>query len=180
MQQSLVASRESLVGLAGVPAWLAPDRPATPLNQPWFRQINSSRWVTGGTTAQALADYVALITALKKEYDTDAPVIAFGGSYGGMLAGWFRIARPDVITGSIAASAPVRMIVSPLQRSLSCRKSSIIPTTSCGLLLAIGVGRHLELQGGLGGDRPWHDQGRRRHRQLLPELPLHPPAGAVP
>ena len=30
-----------------------------------------------------------------------------------MLAGWFRIARPDVITGSIAASAPVRMIVSP-------------------------------------------------------------------
>ena len=46
-----------------------------------------------------------------------------------MLAGWFRIARPDVITGSIAASAPVRMIVSPLQRSLSCRKSSSIPTT---------------------------------------------------
>ena len=95
------------------PARLAPDRPATPSDQPWFRQRKSSRWATGGTTAQALADYVALITALKKEYDTDAPVIAFGGSYGGMLAGWFRIARPDVITGSIAASAPVRMIVSP-------------------------------------------------------------------
>ena len=95
------------------PARLAPDRPATPSDQPWLRYRNSSRWDTGGTTAQALADYVALITALKKEYDTDAPVIAFGGSYGGMLAGWFRIARPDVITGSIAASAPVRMIVSP-------------------------------------------------------------------
>ena len=36
-QQSLVASRESLVGLAGVPAWLAPDRPAAPLNHPWFQ-----------------------------------------------------------------------------------------------------------------------------------------------
>lgn len=68
--------------------------------------------VAGGTTAQALADYAALIAALKKEYKTEAPVIAFGGSYGGMLAGWFRIARPDVVAGSIAASAPVRMVAS--------------------------------------------------------------------
>ena len=120
------------------PARLAPDRPATPSDQPWLRQRNSSRWATGGTTAQALADYVALITALKKEYDTDAPVIAFGGSYGGMLAGWFRIARPDVITGSIAASAPVRMIVS-LQRSLSCRKLEHSSDDAVGCC-ATGVG----------------------------------------
>ena len=113
------------------PARLAPDRSAVPWTLVSAEKL-VALWATGGTTAQALADYVALITALKKEYDTDAPVIAFGGSYGGMLAGWFRIARPDVITGSIAASAPVRMIVSPLQRSLSslsCRKSSSIPTT---------------------------------------------------
>ena len=69
--------------------------------------------ITYGTTAQAIADYVALVAALKEEYAApDAPVIAFGGSYGGMLAGWSRIVYPHVFTGSIAASAPVRMIMS--------------------------------------------------------------------
>ena len=59
------------------------------------------------TSAQALADFAQLTTALKAEYRTKSPVIAFGGSYGGMLAGWMRIKYPDVLTGAIAASAPV-------------------------------------------------------------------------
>ena len=61
-----------------------------------------------GTSAQALADYIALIKVLKGEYGgAEMPVIAFGGSYGGMLAGWIRIRYPEIITGAIAASAPV-------------------------------------------------------------------------
>ncbi|CAH0592110.1 unnamed protein product [Chrysodeixis includens] len=62
------------------------------------------------SSAQALADYADLINFLqgnvvKPRY----PVVAFGGSYGGMLAAYFRIKYPHVVVGAIAASAPIHM-----------------------------------------------------------------------
>lgn len=61
------------------------------------------------TVAQAMADYGVFLTAVKYEIFkcVDCPIIAFGGSYGGMLAAWMRFKYPHLIDGSIAASAPI-------------------------------------------------------------------------
>ncbi|KAK6147254.1 hypothetical protein DH2020_018166 [Rehmannia glutinosa] len=60
------------------------------------------------SSTQALADYATLILDLKKNLSaTDSPVVVFGGSYGGMLAAWFRLKYPHVAVGALASSAPI-------------------------------------------------------------------------
>ncbi|KAI5425384.1 uncharacterized protein LOC127125605 [Lathyrus oleraceus] len=60
------------------------------------------------SSTQALADYATLIIDLKKNLSaTHSPVVVFGGSYGGMLAAWFRIKYPHVAIGALSSSAPI-------------------------------------------------------------------------
>ncbi|GMP88729.1 hypothetical protein CsSME_00040607 [Camellia sinensis var. sinensis] len=60
------------------------------------------------SSAQAIADYAEVILYLKEKLSAHySPVIVIGGSYGGMLASWFRLKYPHVALGALASSAPI-------------------------------------------------------------------------
>jgi lysosomal Pro-X carboxypeptidase len=60
------------------------------------------------SSMEALADYASLSHIMRSKWGgEDSAIIAFGGSYGGMLSSWLRILYPSSIDGAIAASAPI-------------------------------------------------------------------------
>ncbi|GER41869.1 serine carboxypeptidase S28 family protein [Striga asiatica] len=72
------------------------------------RAYSNSKTLGYLSATQALADYATLILDLKKNLTAEnCPVVVFGGSYGGMLAAWFRLKYPHVAIGALASSAPI-------------------------------------------------------------------------
>ncbi|XP_028756877.1 lysosomal Pro-X carboxypeptidase-like [Neltuma alba] len=59
-------------------------------------------------SAQAIADYAAVLLHVKERLSAHtSPIIVIGGSYGGMLASWFRLKYPHIALGALASSAPI-------------------------------------------------------------------------
>lgn len=99
------------------------------------------------TTEQALADYAVFLRTFKSEIIEceECPVIAFGGSYGGMLAAWMRMKFPNIVDGAIAASAPVLFFngVTPLESfsQVVTNDFKMTSTPQCAAVITEGMKR---------------------------------------
>jgi lysosomal Pro-X carboxypeptidase len=69
------------------------------------------------TSEQALADYAYLIDHIRSSIQgaEESQTIVFGGSYGGVLAAYFRIKYSHIVAGAHASSAPILQMSTPCE-----------------------------------------------------------------
>lgn len=77
------------------------------------------------TVDEVLQDYVAVCNKIRLDWG-DGPIIAFGGSYGGMLSAWLRIAHPGSVSGAVSSSAPLRGFPLHSERALLEGSANVI------------------------------------------------------
>ncbi|MFH4975677.1 hypothetical protein AB6A40_002386 [Gnathostoma spinigerum] len=63
------------------------------------------------TSKQMIVDVEQLIKAVNEKEKTPYKWITFGGGYGGSIAAWSRMFRPELVIGAVASSAPVSPVL---------------------------------------------------------------------
>ena len=83
--------------------------------------------------------------------------VAFGGSYPGMLAGWLRVTRPNLVHAAVASSAPVQAKVDMQEYNDIAAAAYALPSVggsaACRATIAAGhaeIGRMMNRWSGLG------------------------------
>ncbi|CAI5694616.1 unnamed protein product [Oreochromis niloticus] len=88
------------------------------------------------SSRQALADLAHFRTMIAKARGlTDRKWVAFGGSYPGSLAAWFRLKYPHLVHASVATSAPVYATVNFPEYLEVVWRSLASENTECPLLV---------------------------------------------
>ncbi|KAG7471076.1 hypothetical protein MATL_G00120580 [Megalops atlanticus] len=88
------------------------------------------------SSRQALADLAHFRTVIAAERGlTNSKWVAFGGSYPGSLAAWFRLKYPHLVHASVATSAPVQATVNFPEYLEVVRRSLASENVECPLLV---------------------------------------------
>ena len=92
--ESMPYANQSFAGLKNLGIWVTCEFV-------YIRKIHLPLNLGYLTVEQALADYAQFLTDFKEQTPgaSNSPVVVFGGSYGGMLASWFRMKYPHVVIG---------------------------------------------------------------------------------
>jgi len=118
---------------------------------------------------QALADLAVFHAHATKAYGLTASNkwVSWGGSYPGMLAGWFRVKYPQLVHAAVASSAPVHAKVEMSEyndwTAFAYTVESVGGSEKCSANIADGharIGKMMDT-----------DEGRQELKSLFPQIP---------